>query len=96
MISADTDQPKRGTLKLRIEPGELGLIDRAATVQGKNRTEFILEAARIAAEEVILGQAKLPVTHEPYQALLESLDLPPKPNERLRKTMRTPAPWDME
>lgn len=96
MISADTDQPKRETLQLRIEPGERGLIERAATAQGKNRTEFILEAARIAAEEVILDQAKLPVTHEAYQALLEPLDLPPKPNERLRKTMRTPAPWDME
>ena len=96
MISADTDQPKRETLKLRIAPGELGLIDRAAAAQGKNRTDFILEAACIAAEEVILDQAKLPVTHEAYQALLEPLGLPPKPNERLRKTMRTPAPWDME
>jgi len=96
MISADTDQPKRETLKLRVAPGELGLIDRAAAAQGKNRTDFILEAACIAAEEVIQDHAKLPVTHEAYQALLEPLGLPPKPNERLRKTMRTPAPWDME
>ena len=96
MISANTDQPKRETLNIRIKPEERGLIDRAAKARGKNRTEFVLEAARIAAEEAILDQAILSVTPEAYQAFLEQLDLPPKPNERLRKTLQTPAPWDAE
>ena len=96
MISANTDQPKRETLNIRIKPEERSLIDRAAKARGKNRTEFVLEAARIAAEEAILDQAILAVTPEAYQAFLEQLDLPPKPNERLRKTMQTPAPWDTE
>jgi uncharacterized protein (DUF1778 family) len=96
MISANTDQPKRETLNIRIKPEERGLIDRAARARGKNRTEFVLEAARIAAEEAILDQAVISVTPEAYQAFLEQLDLPPKPNERLRKTMQAPAPWDTE
>tara|TARA_R110001583_G_scaffold180533_1_gene337624 strand:- start:1309 stop:1599 length:291 start_codon:yes stop_codon:yes gene_type:complete len=96
MISANTDQPKRETLNIRIKPEERGLIDRAAKARGKNRTEFVLEAARIAAEEAILDQAIISVTPEAYQAFLDQLDLPPKPNERLRKTMQTPAPWDTE
>jgi uncharacterized protein (DUF1778 family) len=96
MISANTDQPKRETLNIRIKPEERGLIDRAAKARGKNRTEFVLEAARIAAEEAILDQAILSVTTEAYQAFLEQLDLPPKPNERLRKTMQASAPWDTE
>ncbi|SOB76033.1 Uncharacterized conserved protein, DUF1778 family [Marinobacter sp. LV10R510-11A] len=96
MISANTDQPKRETLNIRIKPEERSLIDRAAKARGKNRTEFVLEAARIAAEEAILDQAILSVTPEAYQAFLDQLDLPPKPNERLRKTMQAPAPWDTE
>ena len=96
MISANTDQPKRETLNIRIKPEERGLIDRAAKARGKNRTEFVLEAARIAAGEAILDQAILSVTPEAYQAFLEQLDLPPKPNERLRKTMQASAPWDAE
>lgn len=96
MISANSDQPKRETLNIRIKPEERGLIDRAARARGKNRTEFVLEAARIAAEEAILDQAVISVTPEAYQAFLEQLDLPPKPNERLRKTMQAPAPWDTE
>ena len=96
MISTNTDQPKRETLNIRIKPEERGLIDRAAKARGKNRTQFVLEAARIAAEEAILDQAVISVTPEAYQAFLEQLDLPPKPNERLRKTLQTPAPWDTE
>ncbi len=96
MISANTDQPKRETLNIRIKPEERGLIDRAAKARGKNRTEFVLEAARIAAEEAIMDQAVISVTSEAYQAFLDQLDQPPKPNERLRKTLQTPAPWDTE
>jgi uncharacterized protein (DUF1778 family) len=96
MISVNSDQPKRETLNIRIKPEERSLIDRAAKARGKNRTEFVLEAARIAAEEAILDQAILSVTPEAYQAFLEQLDLPPKPNERLRKTMQASAPWDTE
>jgi len=96
MISANTDLPKRETLNIRIKPEERSLIDRAAKARGKNRTEFVLEAARIAAEEAILDQAVISVTPEAYQAFLDQLDLPPKPNERLRKTMQAPAPWDTE
>jgi uncharacterized protein (DUF1778 family) len=96
MISTNTKQPKRETLNIRIKPEERGLIDRAAKARGKNRTEFVLEAARIAAEEAILDQAIISVTPEAYQAFLDQLDQPPKPNERLRKTMQTPAPWDTE
>jgi uncharacterized protein (DUF1778 family) len=96
MISANTDQPKRETLNIRIKPEERSLIDRAAKARGKNRTEFVLEAARIAAEEAILDQAVISVTPEAYQAFLDQLDLPPTPNERLRKTLQAPAPRNTE
>ena len=43
-----------------------------------------------------MDQAVISVTPEAYQAFLEQLDLPPTPNERLRKTLQTPAPWDTE
>lgn len=34
------------------------------------------------------------VSAEAYAALLARLDMPPSPNERLRKTMQTTAPWE--
>lgn len=41
---------KRETLNLRIRPAERELIDRAAKARGKNRTDFVLEAARGSAD----------------------------------------------
>ncbi|WP_236502760.1 DUF1778 domain-containing protein, partial [Xanthomonas perforans] len=51
-----TAPSKRETLNIRIKPEERSLIDRAAKARGKNRTDFVLEAARSAAEEALLDQ----------------------------------------
>ena len=85
---------KRDTLNLRIKPEVRGLIDRAAKVRGKNRTDFILDAARSAAEEALLDQALFVVSDEAYAEFVERLDRSPAPNPRLTKTLQTPAPWD--
>ena len=84
----------RNTLNLRIKPEERDLIDMAAQLQGKNRTDFILEAARNAAEETLLERTIFWTTPEKYSEFIELLDAPPAPNQRLRKTMQTIAPWD--
>jgi uncharacterized protein (DUF1778 family) len=86
--------PRRETLNLRIPAAERNLIDRAALSSGKTRTDFILEAARRAAEETLLDRAMLSVGPEAHAEFLARLDAPPKPNARLRRTMRTPPPWD--
>jgi len=86
--------PKRDTLNLRIKPEERNLIDRAAKLRGKNRTDFVLDAARAAAEDAVLDQTIIHATREAYAAFLERLDAPPQPNERLRKTMQAQHPWE--
>lgn len=86
--------PRRDTLNLRIKPEERGLIDRAATLSGKTRTDFVLEAARRAAEETLLDRTVFAVSPEAYTAFIARLDEPPKPNERLRRTMQTTPPWE--
>ena len=94
MPTVSTAPRKRETLNLRIKPEERSLIDRAAKARGKNRTDFVLDAARSAAEEALLDQTIIAVSPKAYAAFLARLDMPPQPNERLRKTMRTPAPWN--
>jgi len=94
MPALSTAPSRRETLNLRIKPHERGLIDRAAKARGKTRTDFVLEAARAAAEQALLDQAILGASPEAYAAFLARLDMPPQPNERLRKTMQTPAPWE--
>jgi uncharacterized protein (DUF1778 family) len=94
MSTTRSRRSKRETLNLRIRPEERGLIDRAARLAGKNRTDFVLEAARRAAEETLLDRTVFMTTTEGYAEFLARLDAPPQPNERLRRTMRTAPPWD--
>jgi uncharacterized protein (DUF1778 family) len=89
-----TRTPPRDTLNLRIRPEERGLIDRAATITGKTRTDFVLEAARRAAEEALLDRTVLMVSPQAYAAFLARLDEPPRPNDRLRRTMQHVPPWE--
>jgi uncharacterized protein (DUF1778 family) len=93
-MSARTHAQRRQTLNIRIKADERGLIDRAARARGQNRTDFILEAARRAAEEALLDRTLISVSEDAYRKFLVRLDASPKPNVRLRKTMRAPAPWD--
>ncbi len=83
----------RLSLNIRIKAEERGLIDRAARARGQNRTDFILEAARKAAEEALLDRTMFAVSPKAYAEFLARLDAPPAPNDRLLRTMRTAPPW---
>ena len=85
---------RRETLNLRIKAEERGLIDRAATLTGKTRTDFVLEAARHAAEEALLNRTIFAVSPEAYAAFLTRLDEKPRPNDRLRRTVQITPPWE--
>ena len=94
MPTSSAAPSKRETLNIRIKPEERNLIDRAAKARGKNRTDFVLDAARAAAEETLLDQVLIAASPQAYAAFLARLDMPPQSNERLRTTMQTKAPWD--
>lgn len=91
--SSPSKPARRETLNLRIPAAERGLIDRAAQSSGKTRTDFILGAARRAAEEALLDRSVFLVSPATYSKFLTLLDAPPLPNERLRRTMQATPPW---
>jgi uncharacterized protein (DUF1778 family) len=70
------------------------MIDRAAELSGKSRTDFVLEAARRAAEDAMLDRSLFSVGREVYGEFLARLDASPQANARLRDTLRSRAPWD--
>jgi uncharacterized protein (DUF1778 family) len=92
--ASQQDKPKRDTLNLRIKPELRGLIDRAAELSGKNRTDFVLDAARHAAENALLDRTVFVVDPKAYAEFVARLDAPPRPNARLRRSLRTAAPWE--
>ena len=81
-------------VNLRVREDTRALIDKAAGIQGRSRTDFMIEAARRAAEEAILDQRVIMVSRESYDHFLAILERPPEVSEELVKLMRTKAPWD--
>jgi len=92
MRTAQREAAKREALNLRIKPQVRELIDRAAELTGKNRTDFVLDAARRAAEDALLDRTVFTVSPKAYRQFLARLDAPPKPNRQFVKSMKTPAP----
>jgi uncharacterized protein (DUF1778 family) len=92
---ASTDRTLRGiTINLRADTATRTLIDRAAEQVGKNRSEFMLEAARREATRVLLDQRLFLLDEKAYARFTAALDQPPTENRRLRRLLTTKAVWD--
>jgi uncharacterized protein (DUF1778 family) len=82
------------SINIRAKIRQRDLIDQAAERLGRTRSDFMLEAACRKAEDVLLDQAFFSVdanTFEKFQALL---DKPLPATDKLRRLLKTKAPWD--
>lgn len=80
-------------INLRALPEQRDLIDQAALVLGKNRSDFMLEAACARAEAVLLDQVFFRLDGEKFDQFVALLDAPPKPNPGLDRLMAVKEPW---
>lgn len=96
MPDTNPAKPLKGihAVNLKVRSETRALIDRAAQMQGRTRSDFMIDASRRAAEEAILDQTLIAVDREAYDKFLAILDAPPAPNEALRRTMRATPLWD--
>jgi uncharacterized protein (DUF1778 family) len=78
---------------LRVTPEDQALIDRAVSAASLTRTDYVLQAARLAAQELLIQQTWLRVGAEPFERFGAAIDAPPHANEQLRRTMAAPRPW---
>ena len=87
--TADT----KGSINLRIETQTRQLIDDAAAILGKTRTEFMIESARRQAIDVLLDQRLFVLDSKRYDAFMHALDSPPAPGPKLRSLLRRVPAW---
>jgi uncharacterized protein (DUF1778 family) len=94
MARAEANRVRNDTINIRVKPQQRDVIDRAAQALGKSRSEFILDTACREAETVLLDRRFFALDDAAYRRFTEALNRPPADNPRLRKLLRTPAPWD--
>jgi uncharacterized protein (DUF1778 family) len=83
----------KGSINLRIEGHTRQLIDDAAAILGKTRTEFMIETARRQAIDVLLDQRLFVLDAKRYDTFLHALDHPPTPGPKLRSLLRRVPAW---
>lgn len=81
------------TISIRAKAGQRDLIDQAADRVGRSRSDFMLEAACRQAEDVLLDQTYFALDAKGFAAFQDLLDNAPAPTDRLRRTLKAPAPW---
>ena len=90
-------QPRRdrhdATINLRMPSQTRDLIDAAAKACGKSRTEFVLESARVHANDVLLDQRIFRLDDAQFAAFEAAMDNPPQPSEKLKQLLKRKARW---
>lgn len=80
-------------INLRALPEQRDLIDHAAQLLGKNRSDFMLEAACDRAQAVLLDQVFFSLDAEKFRAFNAALDAPAAPNAGLARLLAVTPPW---
>ena len=80
-------------INLRALPEQRDLIDHAAALLGKSRSDFMLEAACERARAVVLDHVFFSLDADQFKQFTAMLDAPPEPNPGLERLLAVKAPW---
>ena len=93
-MAATSTAARTRTINIRIEEERRTLIDRAAEAAGKDRTQFVLDAATREATTVLLDQRYFQLDADAFAKLNAARDASPAENPRLRDLLSRKAPWE--
>jgi uncharacterized protein (DUF1778 family) len=81
-------------LTIRTTKQERNLIDQAAKRLGVSRTDFLLESACREAQNVLLDTTYFGLDAKAFKKFCDLLDAPPQNLDRVRRLLKTKAPWE--
>ena len=82
-------------LSMRLLEADIAIIDRAATLRGRSRADFVREAAVRAAEETLTDAAPIRMSAAGFAAFVKVLSAPAAPVPEIVDLLRHPAPWEI-
>ena len=87
-------QNREAPINIRARLTQRNLIDKAAAMLNKNRSDFMLEAACREAENVLLDRRLFLVESKVYEAFEALLNAPVNDNPALRRLLNSKSPWE--
>ena len=85
---------RNAVINLRARTEQRDLIDHAAGLLGKNRSDFMLEAACEKAQGVMLDQVFFQLDAGKFQQFCRILDAPARSNKGRNRLLAVKAPWE--
>lgn len=85
---------KEHPLSMRLPESDIAIIDRAASLRGRSRTDFVRDAAVRAAEDVLMETAPIRMSAAGFKAFVTALSGPGKPVTEMVELFRRSAPWE--
>jgi uncharacterized protein (DUF1778 family) len=82
------DQIRTARIEARIAPEALEIVKRAAEIQGRSVSDFVVAAAQDAAKRAIEEAHIIRLSLEDQRAFAELLIEPPEPTSALRRVFR--------
>ena len=81
-------------LSMRLPEADIAIIDRAAGLRGRSRTDFVRDAAVRAAEEVLMENTLVRMSPEGFDMFLAAVSRPATVVPEMVKLLQRPAPWE--
>jgi uncharacterized protein (DUF1778 family) len=88
--------PKTERIGLRATPEQRSLLEAASRTEGMSVTEFVLEHATSAAENVLADRRVFALGEEKWAEFVRLLDRPAREVPGLRELMTSPSVLDEE
>lgn len=89
-----TRESRSERLGVRATPSAKDLLQRAAQVQQRTVSEFVLQSALAAAAETLAERRHFELDDERWQAFLVAFDAPPRPKLRLERLLSESGIFD--
>ena len=80
-----TNKHRKETINLRLHSEDKSVIERAANLEGKTVSSFIISSALAGAKKIIQGHEPITLNAKESKAFLNALARPPRFNDALIK-----------
>lgn len=85
---------KEHPLSMRLPDADIAIIDRAAGMRGRSRTDFVREAAVRAAEDVLMESTLVRMSPAGFNAFMKTLAASAAAVPEMVELLKRPAPWE--
>jgi uncharacterized protein (DUF1778 family) len=89
-------KPKEHPLSMRPPETDIALIDRAASLHGRSRSDFMRAATVQAAEHVLIENTLVRMSEDGFAALMAAVTIPALPVSEMVELFGRKAPWKVE